>query len=108
MATATQTLIDMLRVTEEEITSQRDAHPEIHYAVHGTATLIRCGLASAVAIKTDSLRRRSLAATAQIAADNLASVLDRRPHLHDVAWQLRDDVLALYYVADEARKVEAA
>lgn len=101
--TTTQ-IVALLRAAEEEIHSQQDAHPEISYAVSGTATLIRASLAVSAGMHHDAPRRRHLATVAQIASSNLSDALARRPHLLQSAELLRDCALSLLSIAAAARE----
>jgi len=103
----TTEIAQLLRVAEEEIRQQQDAHPEITYAVAGTACLLRSGLASAAGMRHAPVRRAYLAAVAQTSADTLRGALIRRPHLAEKAETLLDCATSLLSIADAARLPEA-
>jgi hypothetical protein len=97
----------LMDVAEKDLTTEQDAHPEIAYAVAGSACLLRVGLDKAEAITAPAVQRQHLITIAGMAAANLGAALDRHPHLLERAKLLADCVSSLASMATAARS-EAA
>lgn len=97
----------LMDVAEKDLTAEQDAHPEIAYAVYGSACLLRVGLDKASGLTSPAVQRQHLITIAAMAAQNLGAALDRNPGLSVKAKLLADCASSLSAVAEAAR-AEAA